>query len=310
MRPLDRRAEGPLARVRVAAAFQQVEPLPQALDELFRREERHPGRRELEREGQVVEARADLGHLSVCAEVDPERMGPGLEERDCVVLGHRRHRVDALPLQLQAFAGRYEHNGRPGSCEQCDVRGHSGKQVLEIVEKQERAPAREGVRQPLRKRRLRRVADAHAMRHRRQDEGRVVERSERNPHDAVRKALGRLGCGLDCQPRLTGSSGTDQRHEVGIVLAEQTDHMLDFVLATQERRSRNRKVAEEAGPQSWELSVTELVEADGCIEILEPVQPEILRLDLREIARRLERRTCAPCPAEQIRAAVWTTRPA
>ena len=60
VRPFDRRAQRALARVGVAAALEQVEPLREALEDLGRRERRRPRGGELHGEREVVEAAAEL----------------------------------------------------------------------------------------------------------------------------------------------------------------------------------------------------------------------------------------------------------
>ena len=62
VRPLDRRAQGLLARIGVALALEQVETLREPLEQLLRAEERGAGSGELERERELVEAEAELGH--------------------------------------------------------------------------------------------------------------------------------------------------------------------------------------------------------------------------------------------------------
>ena len=52
--PFDRRSQRLLPRLGIAAAFEQIEPLRKALQDLGRGEHARPGRRQLDRERQVV----------------------------------------------------------------------------------------------------------------------------------------------------------------------------------------------------------------------------------------------------------------
>ena len=76
--PGERGAERLLARVGVAAAGEQVEPRAQALEQLLGRKHAHTSRRQLEREREVVELRADLLD---CWSGDERRIGRAARER-------------------------------------------------------------------------------------------------------------------------------------------------------------------------------------------------------------------------------------
>ena len=99
--PLDRRSERLLAGIRVAAAFEQVEPLREALEDLRRRERLRSRGGELDGERERVEAGAQLGDL-----------GGGLElralaeEGDGFGLGERGHCVLDLAGDAQELAAR------------------------------------------------------------------------------------------------------------------------------------------------------------------------------------------------------------
>ena len=77
VRPGDRRPERLLARVGVAAALEQVEAVPEPLEDLLGREDGGTRRGELERERQVVEPVAELrdGVARLEAGVDARRPG-------------------------------------------------------------------------------------------------------------------------------------------------------------------------------------------------------------------------------------------
>jgi hypothetical protein len=97
-RPLDCRAERPLARIGVAVAGEQVEALGQALEDLVRREDLRSGCGQLDRKRHLVEGAAELTD-DVLVRFHPQS-GSLAEELDRVGLGERPH----LELNLAADA--------------------------------------------------------------------------------------------------------------------------------------------------------------------------------------------------------------
>jgi hypothetical protein len=61
--PGNRRPQRPLARIGVARALEQIEPLRETLQDLGRGEHARPGRGQLDRERQVVQPPAQLGDV-------------------------------------------------------------------------------------------------------------------------------------------------------------------------------------------------------------------------------------------------------
>jgi len=98
--PGDRRAQRLLAGVRVPSSLEQVQPTAQPAKELIRREEWRPSRRQLEREGQLVQAVAKVDDGRRALELHAESCASLEEELNGVVLFERRHRVDVLTLEL------------------------------------------------------------------------------------------------------------------------------------------------------------------------------------------------------------------
>ena len=87
--------------VGVAAAFEQVEPLRQALEDLGGGNDARSGGGQLERERELVQAPAQLGDRLV--RLEP---GAGAEELDCLALLQGRHRVLALAPDAQQLPAR------------------------------------------------------------------------------------------------------------------------------------------------------------------------------------------------------------
>jgi hypothetical protein len=94
MAPLDGRAQGLLPLGEIAAAGgQQRQPPIQPDQQLVRREHLHPGRCQLDRQGQAVEAVADLREAAaVGAEARKHGLRALTEELDRRRLGQRRER--------------------------------------------------------------------------------------------------------------------------------------------------------------------------------------------------------------------------
>ena len=97
--PGDGRPECLLAGVGVSAAFQQIEAIGEAIENLHRSKRLRAGGSELDCEREVVEASAELGDL--VREFEP---GALAEEIDCLGRGEWRHRVLDLALYAQELA--------------------------------------------------------------------------------------------------------------------------------------------------------------------------------------------------------------
>ena len=125
VRPLDRGAQRLLARIGVAAGLEEVEPLREALEQLLRREDDRARSGELEGQGQVVEARAEL-HDRRVLRPGVERARASHEELDAVVVRERRDRVHVLALQLEPLAARDEDRRARDVAQARDLVGDAG----------------------------------------------------------------------------------------------------------------------------------------------------------------------------------------
>src|SRR5215207_1919058 len=144
VRPSNRRAEGPLARIGVAATLQQLEPFPKSLDELCWGEESCTRRRELYRERQRIEPRAQLLDVRRLLDLQPLLSGARQEQLDRVVVGHRGHDIDALAGDLKPLAARDEQRRVAERLAACKLVGDRRQQVLPIVEQHKRPLVGEG----------------------------------------------------------------------------------------------------------------------------------------------------------------------
>ena len=135
--PLDRRPERLLAGIGVAAAFEQVEPLREAIADLRRRQNGGASGRQLDRERQIVEVPAEIGDLVVA-----RKPRAGAEE----LLGLRPAQAAAPDTRPRPAAAATRGSSPAGA--DCGTRASSARELgggvdhmLEVVEKQEQRAA-------------------------------------------------------------------------------------------------------------------------------------------------------------------------
>ena len=102
-------------------------------------------------------------------------------------------------------------------------------------------------------------------------ERRVAQRSERDPPDAVGSVLGDLGRRLQGQPGLPRPAGPRERQQLNVLVAQQTDDLVELALAAEKRRRRDGKVRLVQRPQAREIGVAQLEDALRRREVLETV---------------------------------------
>ena len=112
--PLDRRAQGLLPRVDAAAGLQHVEPAREAVEQLRGREHAHARGRELERERQLLEPRAERGNAVGGSErrIGGERARE--EELDAFLRAQLGDGIGLLAGQAQHLAARHEQRAGAG----------------------------------------------------------------------------------------------------------------------------------------------------------------------------------------------------
>jgi hypothetical protein len=171
------------------APFQQVEPLPKPIEKLPRTEHRQPCRRQLDRERQSLQPRAQLDDDRV-----PAAAATDAKELDRLLAHERRQRKLDLPLHAQQLsAGDKERQLRAGAQQLGQLRC-SRDYLLQVVDQQQH-PARPDVRrQP--------VPCTDRLRDGLDDQLRIAQRRQRHPEDAVREARQLPRRKLDRESRL------------------------------------------------------------------------------------------------------------
>ena len=283
--PRDRGAQRGMALVGVTAALEEVEPLPDPLEQLLRAEQLDPRGGELDREREAVEAADQLVDGGRVTDVGADRLRALEEQRDGVGLDHRRQvELDLAgdPQRLPARRDDPERRARPraarrsaGPRRAAAARGCRGR----------RAPAcRRGgsrSRRPCRRRRRgRRRSGARPAPH--PERGRAGRRpcppsasSARNRASSIENRV------LPVPP------GPDDREQARVALEPQRGRVEELPLAAEEVRRRSGKVDGARGSQRWELARPELEQLRRGIEVLQSVAPEVAqRLILDERCRR------------------------
>ncbi len=170
VRPFDRRPQRLLAGISVSIALEQVEALREPLEQLLAREDRGARGGELDRERKLVEAGAELVDCRGGGEGGLDGAGASAEERPPVLFCERRHRPGLLAADPQPLAARHEQ-GRPvGGAQCCDRCGGLRQQVLEVVEHEQQALARQVRAERVLERAIGLFLDRERLRERRENE--------------------------------------------------------------------------------------------------------------------------------------------
>ena len=155
---------------------------------------------------------AELTDRVVDVEFDSGRARPLDEELLTLVRGERRNGPAYLAVDLNALAaGDEEPESRAGSKQAGEVVRKFRKKVFGVVQEQQDLLAEEGARYGIGKHLAPLLADLQRLRDHGQDERRVPERGKRDPEEAVGKAVGGLGGGLQGKPGLAGASRPGER---------------------------------------------------------------------------------------------------
>ena len=133
--PRDRGAQRCMALVGVAAALEEVEPLPDPLEQLLGAEQLDPRGGELDRERETVEAADQLVHGRRVTDVGADCLRALEEQRDGVGLDHGRQvELDLAGYPQRLAARRDDPEGGRGREQLGDRPGRIGQQLLEVVE--------------------------------------------------------------------------------------------------------------------------------------------------------------------------------
>jgi hypothetical protein len=241
--PFERRPERLLPRLEVAAPLQHLQPGREPLEQLLGRERPQPRGRQLERKGQAVESLAERVHRFRALERQAERGGPLLEERERIVGAQRRDGEDVFGGELEPLAARDEHGQSIGGREQAyDHAGELGKEMLGVVEQDERPPPLEARRERLLDVDPFVFTDTERLGESGWRLPDVAHGREGHPPQPVEERVRRLGRRLERQARLADAArAQDCEHPHGRIL-EHCREALQLCLPAEERRCRDGEV--------------------------------------------------------------------
>ena len=293
--PVDGTAQRPLPLRQVARARrQQAQPVAQPLCHRGRREQPDPGRRELDRQRQAVEAADDLGHrLPVRRrehEVRPHRHrafheqpdGLGVHELRDVgdTRGRQRERRDRellLAGDPQRGTAGDDHRQLGRRAQEVGDDRRPGDDLLEVVEDEQRVAVAEVLldavdRRPLRREQAERAGD------RGRHEVRVRHGRERHEPGAVRVPLDAVARQGQRQPRLAGPAGARERQEARPV--EERHGVVDLPAPDEARELRWQVVRRQVeGPERRERGLE-----GRRFDLVQPLRPrEVLEVVLAEV---------------------------
>ncbi len=252
--PGDGVAQRALPRRRVAgSAGEQRQAAVHALEEGGGRQRAQASRRQLDGEGQPVDAPADLDDglqvLFVEFEVGADVLGPRHEQLDAAELQGVLD-AHAEPGIGQLHRGDGEGNLTPGSQdraggdedlesrrgrEQSREQGHAVEQALEVVEDQEHPAASEGGHEAFDRPTAGRLAQAQGRGDLAGQQSGVAHRVERDEGDPVRVLVLQPTGDLDRDPALADPAGAVHGHEPHRVVAQELGELVERVTPTDER---------------------------------------------------------------------------
>ena len=251
--PAQRVAQRALAGVHVARPVrEQLEPALQPGQDLVGVERADVRRRQLDRQREPVEARADpadgLGVGVGQREPGPRGPRPVGEERDRLRLQPQgRHRVLVLAVEVEVRPARREDRQLRRGREQLRHDRRGVEEVLEVVEDQQQVALAHEPRQGLADRLPGRRAQVERLRDRGRDELAVADRRERHEAGAVGEPLLQAAGDLEREPRLARPAGAREREQARARPMEQLAQVLELALAADERAGRGGQPRATAG---------------------------------------------------------------
>ena len=312
VRPADRRVERLLARIGVAPAL-ELDALPEPLEQLLGREDRNARGRELEREREVVEARAELGDRGRLRERRPQRARPRREQRRAVVGRPATAPIHACsPCSCEPLPARHEQLRPAGTRGGARCRS----QPAAADARRCRAAAAPASRRASRRASPRRVkpgrsrtSSAFATASSASAGSRSAASETHQTPSGTSSATSAAAC--SASRVFPVPPGPGERQQPDVLAAQQADDLVQLALAAEERRRRDGKVRLVQRLQRREVAVAELEQALRRREVLEPVLAEVAhgRRRRRGRASPATASTCPPWPAAAIRAARWTSIP-
>ena len=287
-----------------------MEALAQPLAYSPCRERPDTGGGKLDCKRKLIDGLADVAYVFVQLEAGTYGRCSLDEERDSVRARHRRHLVDAFRPKTETLtAGRDDDKGRTAVQEVPYQFGNPRDEMFAVVDDDECALPDEGPNDRIRDRDPWLFAHPERLGERGFEARRVAQRRQRDPEDARRKSIGDLGRTLEHESRLSASSGTSEGDEPGRFMREKLDNLLEFALASEERRRGNREVRLVEALKRRELGAAELKNALTCAQVLESVSPRSTSSMSTSGAVVAETSTCPPWPASAMRAARCTSWP-
>ena len=115
------------------------------------------------------------------------------------------------------------------------------------------------------------------------DQGRIVEHTQIDEPDAVRKVLQQVGGGLDGHAGLADASRPSDREEPDILTAQQVNNPSNLILATEKRGRFHREVVQASGQGSNRREVGSQVRVKQLEDVLRSV--EITQRVFTEVAQ-------------------------
>jgi hypothetical protein len=245
-------------RVVAAPASQDRERLGESRQQRRRRQQTDLGRRQLDRQGQPIQAltnRRDGESVGLGeGEGGVGRASPGHEEAHRLILADGRWRRGRVGQRqrgdgVRLLAGEPQHcsaGGEDGEVgtgaqqigdERCRV-----EDVLEVVQDQQRLPLPEELAQALLRRPRGRLPRTESLGDGRGNQDRIADRGEGNEPDAIGELGGDLLGDPDRQPRLADPARTGQGDQADAGPAEQGDDRRDLPLPADEAGERQRQV--------------------------------------------------------------------
>ena len=239
-------------------AGQEAQAIAQPREHGLRREDVDARRRQLDRQRQAVEARADLRHgrriLVGHLEVGLHAHGPFDEQGNRLVLrkalrslmqlrigrGKRRHRVLPLAVDAQSTSAGGEDRETRGRCQQLGYPWRGVAHLLEVVQDQERAALAKMVDQRGHGREPAAIRQAQLLRDGPRHQLRVLQQGERDEEDAVRESVRLASPYLQREARLSGPPWSGQREQAGA--AQQLLHFAELALTAEEAGELDRQV--------------------------------------------------------------------
>ena len=252
--PGDRGAQRGVALVGIAAALEQIEPLPDPLEQLLGAEQLDACRGELDREREPVEAADQLVHRGRVADIgadgprplDEQRDGVGLVHRRQVELGTRRRSAAARGSspRSEAPARRRAARRAAGRRRAAAARGCRGRRGFASRRSASRS------RRDLSPEAPRRSAISGTT------SAGVANGSERYEDRATVGLLGQESGKLDREPCLARAARADDRQHARVAVEPQGGGLEELALASEELRRRSGQVDCARRPQRREIAAT------------------------------------------------------